>query len=250
MVSFVDEHRGIYGVEPICAVLPIAPSTYYERKTQLADPSRISLRARRDDVLCREIGRVCKANREVYGARKVWHQLRREGVEVARCTVERLMRNMGPRGAVRGRRPRTTIPGEEAARSKDLVDRTFSADGPNRLWVADLTYVPVRGGLVYAAFVVDVFSRKIVGWRVSRSLGTDLALDALEQALRSRHCTGDLRPSYPGANISERLGHNNIQITLDTYSHVLPNLRAEAADRLDKTIFSGENLASETLFEI
>ncbi len=241
MVSFIDDHRGTYGVEPICAVLPIAPSTYYEKKAQMADPSRLSFRARRDGFLCREISRIWKANREVYGARKVWHQLRREGVEVARCTVERLMRSMGIRGAVRGRKPRTTIPDAEATRSKDLVDRTFTADGPNRLWVADLTYVPVRGGFVYAAFVVDVFSRKIVGWRVSRSLGTDLALDALEQALCSRHCTdglvhhSDRGTQYVSIRYTERLAQAGIEPSVGSVGDSYDNALAESVIGLYKT---------------
>ena len=163
MMSFIDAHREFYGVEPICTVLPIAPSTYYERKAQRDDPSRVSLRAHRDEILCQEIRRVWTANRKVYGARKVWHQLRREGIEVARCTIERLMQTMGLQGAVRGGKPRTTTSCTEQVRSEDLVDRMFTASGPNRLWVADLTYVAVQGGFIYVAFVVDVFSRKIVG---------------------------------------------------------------------------------------
>ena len=223
-------------------MLPIAPSTYYEKKAQLADPSRMSFRARRDDVLCREISRICKTNREVYGVRKVWHQLRREGVdvEVAHCTMERLMRSMGLRGAVRGRKPRTTIPDAGAARSKDLVDRTFTADGPNRLWVADLTYVPVRGSFVYAAFVVDVFSRKIVGWRVSRSLGTDLALDALEQALCSRHCTdglvhhSDRGTQYVSIRYTERLAEAGIEPSVGNVGDSYDNVLAESVIGLYK----------------
>jgi transposase InsO family protein len=183
MVSFIGDHQGFYGVEPICGVLPIAPSTYYAHKACLADPTRLSERSRRDAVLRQAIMRVWKANRDVYGARKVWRQLRREGIEVACCTVERLMREMGLRGVVRGRKLRTTIPDEAAERPKDLAVRKFSADGPNRLWVADLTYVATWAGFVYVVFIIDVFSRMIVGWRVSRSLRSDLALDALEQAL-------------------------------------------------------------------
>jgi putative transposase len=192
MVSFIDDHQGSYGVEPICTVLPIAPSTYYEYKARLADPTRLPERARRDVFLRQEIRRVWKENREVYGARKVWRQLHREGIEAARCTVERLMREMRLWGVVRGRKPRTTIPDKASSRPADLVERKFTADGPNRLWVADLTYVATWIGFVYVAFIIDVFSRKIVGWRVSRSLRSDLALDALEQALYSRRHTGQL----------------------------------------------------------
>jgi len=192
MVSFIDEHQGVYGVEPICRVLPIAPSTYYKRKACLADPARLSERSHRDVVFRQEIRRVWEANRRVYGARKVWRQLCREGINVARCTVERLMRQMGLRGVIRGHKPRTTIPDQRSSRPADLVERNFTADGPNRLWVADLTYVATWIGFVYVAFVIDVFSRKIVGWRVSRSLRSDLALDALEQALYCRCRTGRL----------------------------------------------------------
>jgi len=192
MVSFIDEHQVSHGVEPICRVLPIAPSTYYKQKAFLADPSRLSERARRDAVLRREIRRVWEANRRVYGARKVWRQLHREGIDAARCTVERLMREMGLQGVVRGRKPRTTIPDKASLKPADLVQRKFTADGPNRLWVADLTYVATWVGFVYVAFIIDVFSRKIVGWRVSRSLRSDLALDALEQALYSRRHTENL----------------------------------------------------------
>jgi putative transposase len=191
-VSFIDGHRGVYGVEPICAVLPIAPSTYYERKAREADPERLPPRAKRDAALREEIRRVWEENFQVYGVRKVWRQLRREGVGVARCTVARLMRALGLEGAVRGRKFKTTVPDETAARPADLVDRHFTATRPNELWVADLTYVATWRGFVYVAFVIDVFARRIVGWRVSNSLRTDLALDALEQALHARPDTEDL----------------------------------------------------------
>ena len=186
MTSFIDEQRGDYGVEPICAVLPIAPSTYYEQKARQADPARLPERVQRDAALGKEIERVWHENRRIYGARKVWRQLQREGFKVARCTVERLMRNLGLAGAVRGHRIRTTISDEEAARPADLVERDFTATRPNQLWVADLTYAATWAGFVYVAFVIDAFSRRIVGWRVSQSLRSDLALDALEQALYAR----------------------------------------------------------------
>ena len=183
MVAFIDENRGAYGVEPICAVLPIAPSTYHEHKACLRNPQRRCTRAKRDEVLQGEIRRVWGENQCVYGAQKVWRQLKRDRVATARCTVERLMRHMGLRGAVRGRAFKvTTISDESMSRPLDLVQREFRATRPNELWVADLTYVATWRGFVYVAFVIDVFSRKIVGWRVSNSLRTDLALDALEQA--------------------------------------------------------------------
>jgi len=186
MTSFIDAQRDTYGVEPICAVLPIAPSTYHKCKAREADPTRRSKRAQRDEVLSEEIGRVWRENHSVYGARKVWKQLHREGIEAARCTIERLMRDLGLRGVVRSRKRKTTVTEDTVARPADLVQRNFAASHPDQLWVADLTYISTRSGFVYAAFVIDAYSRKIVGWRVSRSLRSDLALDALEQALYAR----------------------------------------------------------------
>ena len=186
MVAFIDEHRDEYGVDPICQLLPIGPSTSYEHVRARREPARRSNRAKRDEVLEGDIRRVWEDNRGLYGARKVWRQLRREKVEVARCTVERLMKRLGLRGVVRGRKVRTTVPAPVADRPHDLVEREFSADRPNRLWVADITYVSTWTGFVFVACVVDVFSRAIVGWRVSRSLGSDLAFDALEQTISAR----------------------------------------------------------------
>jgi transposase InsO family protein len=183
MVSFIDDHRDEYGVEPICEVLPIAPSTYYAVKQVEREPERASVRARNDTWLKGEIRRVWTENFQVYGARKIWRQLHREGIHVARCTVERLMREMGLHGAVRGRRFKvTTVPSGSGERPLDLVDRDFRASRPNELWVSDLTYVATWRGFVYVAFVIDAFARRIVGWWVSSSLRSDLALDALEQA--------------------------------------------------------------------
>ena len=174
MVAFVDAHRDSYGVESICAQLPIAPATYYSYRARALDPSLRPARQRRDEELTVEIRRVWDANLQVYGPRKVWRQLKqREGIQVARCTVERIMRRMQLRGAVRGRAFRiTTTPGMVTDRPLDLVARNFTATRPNQLWVADLTYVATWRGFVYAAFVVDVSSRRIVGWRVSNSLRT------------------------------------------------------------------------------
>ena len=185
-VAFIDDHRDDAGVEPLCRQLQIAPSTYYAHKAQEADVSKLSERVRRDRELCPEIERVWKENFGVYGVRKVWRQLQREGFGVARCTVERLMRRLGLRGVVRGKKPVTTIPSDLADRPEDLVKRSFKAERPNQLWVADLTYVRTWAGFAYVAFITDVFSRRIVGWQVSNSLRSDLALDALEQALHAR----------------------------------------------------------------
>jgi transposase InsO family protein len=187
MVAFIDEHRSMYGVEPICRVLPIAPSTYFKHKTDLRDPARRSARAQRDDVLRAIIRRIYEENHRVYGPRKVWKQMGREGLREARCRVRRLMRAMGLAGAVRGRAWTTTTASQpDAARPDDLVDRNFSATRPNQLWVSDFTYVATWRGFAYVAFVIDVLARRIVGWRVSSSLATDFVLDALEQAIYER----------------------------------------------------------------
>ena len=186
MIAFIDDHREVYGVEPICRVLPIAPSTYHAHVAQRADPSRVSARSVRDAQTCAAIRRVHEANFGVYGARKVWRQLGREGIAVARCTMERLMRDMGLRGVVRGRETRTTVSNPATRCPADLVKRQFRAPRPNVLWVSDFTYVATWQGFVYAAFVIDVFARRIVGWRVSRTAHAGFVLDALEQALHDR----------------------------------------------------------------
>jgi putative transposase len=181
MIAYVDAHRDRFGVEPICRVLPIAPSTYYQ-----ASRRPLSARQRRNEELKVEIRRVYDDNFGVYGARKVWRQLGREGISVARCTVERLMRELHLQGVRRGKTRRTTTPDATAPRPADLVERDFSATRPNQLWVADLTYVATWSGFVYVAFIIDAFSRFLVGWQASRSLRTDLALDALEMAIWRR----------------------------------------------------------------
>jgi putative transposase len=241
MVAFIDEHRGEYGVEPICQQLPIAPSTYHEQKAREGDPSRLPARAVRDAELREEIERVWKENFGVYGARKVWRQLVREEVPVARCTVERLMRALGLQGARRGRTYKTTLADESADRPADLVQREFSADRPNRLWVADLTYVATWTGFVYVAFVTDVFSRKIVGWRVSNSLRSDLALDALEQALAARPDLGELvhhsdrGVQYLSIRYTERLAEAGIEPSVGSVGDSYDNALAETIFGLFKT---------------
>ena len=195
MIAFIDAHRAEYGVESICAQLPIAPSTYYEHKARAIDPARAPQRIRRDLELQPEIRRVWNENFQVYGARKVWRQLKRDDIVVPRCTVERLMRQLGLRGAVRGRAFKVTTTSDgQLPRPADLVNRNFVVPRPNALWVSDLTYVATWRGFVYVAFVIDAFARRIVGWRASSSLRSDLALDALEQALyeRNRHDDGNL----------------------------------------------------------
>jgi transposase InsO family protein len=241
MVAFIDAHRGAYGVEPICAVLPIAPSTYYEAKAREADPTRLPMRARRDAQLRPEIDRVWRANRRVYGAKKVWKQLGREGIVVARCTVERLMRAEGLRGVVRGPRVRTTIPDLLADRPRDLVERAFQAERPNQLWVADFTYVATWRGMVYVAFVIDVFSRRIVGWRASASMRTDLALDALEQAVYDRETEtslvhhSDRGSQYLSIRYTERLAAAGIEASVGSRGDAYDNALAESIIGLYKT---------------
>ena len=186
MIAFIDAHRQAYGVEPICRVLPIAPSTSHEHAAKRRDPAGRSERAKRDEMLKGEVQRVFDENFRVYGARKVWRQLGRDGIAVARCTVARLMRAMGLQGAVRGKPVRTTRSDKAVPCPLDRVNRHFQAPQPNALWLADFTYVATWSGFVYVAFVIDAFARRIVGWRVSRSTHAAFVLDALEQALHAR----------------------------------------------------------------
>jgi transposase InsO family protein len=243
MVDFVEEHRDEYGVEPICAVLPIAPSTYHEHARRRREPARRPRRAKREDELRVHVRRVHQQSLGgVYGADKVWRQLRREGHSVARCTVERLMRAEGLRGAVRGRAfTVTTRPGDEAARPADLVKREFSATRPNQLWVADFTYVATWTGFVYVAFVIDVFARIIVGWRVSSSMRSDLALDALEQALHARPQReglihhSDRGSQYLAIRYTERLAAAGVERSVGTVGDSYDNALAETIIGLYKT---------------
>jgi transposase InsO family protein len=242
MTTFIDDHRETYGIEPICAVLPIAPSTYYEQKRRQSDPGRFPPRAQRDEVLRGHIGRVWKDNFEVYGIRKVWHQLKREGIEVARCTVERLMREMGLQGAIRGRKFKTTIVDLTETRPADLVDRNFTATRPNQLWVADLTYVATWSGFAYVSFVIDAYARRIVGWRASSSLRTDLALDALEQAIYDRPFAdaeapihhSDRGTQYLSIRYTERLTEAGIEPSVGSVGDSYDNALAESVIGLFK----------------
>lgn len=241
MVSFIEYQRQKHGVEPMCKVLPIAPSTYYEHRARQSDPELLPERAKRDAYLRPEIQRVWDANFQVYGARKVWLQLNREEIEIARCTVERLMRDMGLAGAVRGKKCKTTVPDDSAARPADLVNRDFTASGPNQLWVADLTYVATWRGFAYVAFVIDVFSRMLVGWRASSSLRTDLALDALEQSLWARDHTGglvhhsDRGSQYLSIRYTERLAEAGIEPSVGSVGDSYDNALAETVIGLYKT---------------
>lgn len=236
-MRFIEAHRERWGVEPICRALQVAPSTYY---AAVARPA--SARAMRDGELKAAIRRVWEANRRVYGADKVWAQLNREGTPVARCTVERLMRSMGLRGVVRGKTVRTTIPDEASSRPADLVARLFRAEAPNRLWVADLTYVRTFVGWVYVAFVVDVFSRFVVGWQASRSLSADLALDALEMALWARRAKrldglvhhSDRGTQYLAIRYTERLAEAGIAASVGSRGDSYDNALAESFHGLYK----------------
>ena len=243
MVTFIDAHRGAYGVEPICAELTIAPATYHAHKARQADPTRRPARSVRDAELKREICRVWTEHHGVYGSRKVWRQLQREGFVVARCTIERLMRELQLHGSVRGRRVRTTIPDDAANRPRDLVNRDFTATRPNQLWLADLTYVATRRGFVYVALVIDAFARCIVGWRVAGSLRTDLVLDALEQALCDRRPGpapnlvhhSDRGAQYLSIRYTERLAEAGIEPSVGSRGDSYDNALAESVIGLYKT---------------
>ena len=233
MVAFIDAHRSEHGVEPICEELQIAPSTYYEHRARQVDPERLPSRLKRDQALIPEIRRVYKENFGVYGARKVWRQLRREAFEVARCTVERLMRLVGLQGVVRGRKCRTTIAEDGAQQPLDRVKRQFHASRPNELWVADFTYVATWSGFVYVAFVIDVFARRIIGWRVARSMSAGLVLDALEQALWARSNVqgvvhhSDRGSQYLSICYSERLIEAGAQPSVGSVGDSYDNALAE-----------------------
>ena len=242
MKTFIDEHRPIYGVEPICKVLQIAPSTYYLHAARQADPAQRSARAQRDVVLMEQIQRVWDENFQVYGVRKVWRQLRREGLVVARCTVARLMRQMGLKGVVRGQVVKTTIRDQAAACPDDLVNRQFQAERPNALWVSDFTYVSTWQGFVYVAFVIDVFARCIVGWKVSSSMRTEFVLDALEQALAARRLArqgelihhSDRGSQYVSIRYTERLGEAGIAPSVGSVGDSYDNALAETINGLYK----------------
>ena len=238
MVTFIDDYREAYGVEPICAVVPIAPATYYEHKAREADPTRLPARAQRDALFKGEMQRVWDENFQVYGVKKVWKQLNREGLPVAR-----LMRSLGLQGAVRGRKCTTTIADDTAARPVDLVDRDFTATRPNQLWVSDLTYVATWRGFVYVAFVIDAYARRIVGWRASSSLRSDLALDALEQALYERQDDAadglvhhsDRGVQYLSIRYTERLAEAGIEPSVGSKGDSSDNALAESVIGLFKT---------------
>ena len=242
MVGFIDAHRDAHGVEPICNILPIAPSTYYDHLAKRADPSRLSDRARQDEALRPEILRVFEENWRVYGVRKVWRQLGREGFDVARCTVARLMKSMGIQGVIRGKPHRTTIPDKKAPCPLDKVNRQFRVPAPNMLWVSDFTYVATWKGFVYVAFVIDAYARKIVGWRVSSSAHAGFVLDALEQAVHDRRPGkgmglvhhSDRGSQYLSIRYTERLAEAGIEPSVGSVGDSYDNALAETINGLFK----------------
>ena len=243
MIAFVDAHRDHHGVEPICKVLPIAPSTYRDHAAKRRGPDRRSARSKRDDTLKPEIRRVFDTNFGVYGVRKVWRQLAREGIDVARCTVARLMRDLGLRGAVRGKAVRTTIADKAQPCPLDKVDRQFHAPAPNRLWVSDFTYVSTWSGFVYVAFIIDAFARRVVGWKVSRTADAGFVLDALEQAIHARRPAhgnrlihhSDRGSQYLSISYSERLAKAGIEPSVGSVGDSYDNALAESVIGLYKT---------------
>ena len=242
MKEFIDQHRDTHGVEPICKVLQIAPSCYRRHAARQRNPALCSARTQRDTVLAPHIQRVWQANMQVYGADKVWHQLNREGITVARCTVERLMRRMGLRGVRRGKVVRTTLGDAKAACPLDRVNRQFKAQRPNQLWVSDFTYVSTWQGWQYVAFVIDVYARRIVGWRQSSSMRTDFVLDALEQALYDRQPQrddalihhSDRGSQYVSIRYSERLAEAGIEPSVGSRGDSYDNALAETINGLYK----------------
>ena len=241
MIAFIDDHREAYGVEPICRVLPVAPSTCHEHVARLRDPARRSPRAKRDAALKVEVRRVFEENFRVYGVRKVWRQLKREGFDVARCTVARLMRQMGLEGAIRGKPIKTTRSDKAAPCPLDHVNRRFQASAPNRLWVSDFTYVATWAGFVYVAFVIDTY-RRIVGWRASRTAHAGFVLDALEQALHDRRPVqggglihhSDRGSQYLSIKYTERLAEAGIEPSVGSVGDSYDNALAETINGLYK----------------
>jgi putative transposase len=242
MIAFIDAHRAVYGVEPICRMLPIAPSTYHAHVARRTDPDRLPPRVKRDARLRPEIHRVWEENFQVYGVRKLWRQLRREGIGIARCTTARLMKQMGLAGTIRGKPVKTTISNPAAPCPRDKVNRQFHAPRPNALWVSDFTYVATWQGFVYVAFVIDVFARRIVGWRVSRSAQTGFVLDALEQALYDRRPVrrdglvhhSDRGVQYVSIRYTERLAEAGIEPSVGSVGDSYDNALAETINGLFK----------------
>ena len=243
MIAFIDDHRAVYRVEPICRVLPIAPSTYRMHAARRRDPSKVSARARRDGELLPQIRRVFDENFAIYGVRRVWRQLGRENMTVARCTVARLMHQMGLHGVVRGKALRTKVSDRATPCPADRVNRQFQAPRPNALWLSDFTYAATWQGFVYVAFVIDAYARRIVGWWISRTAHAGFVLDALEQALHDRlpieddslvHHS-DRGVQYVSIKYTDRLAEAGIEPSVGNFGDSYDNALAEAINGLYKT---------------
>ncbi len=258
MISFIDDQRIVYGVESICRVLPIAPSTYYAGLAVRADPTKASRRCQRDIELKPKIRQVWDDNWKVYGVRKTWRQLRREGVDVASCTVARLMADMGLRGVVRGKSLKTTFSDTSVPCPRDKVNRQFRALAPNILWVSDFTYVSTWQGFTYVAFIIDTFANRIVGWKVSRSAKTDFVLDALEQALYARRPDrsgklthhSDRGSQYVSIRYTERLAEAGIEPSVGSVGDAYDNALAETINGLYKTEVIRRRSSWKTMEEV
>ena len=258
MISFIDDQRTVYGVESICRVLPIAPSTYYARLAVRADPAKASPRCQRDLDLKPKIQKVWDDNWKVYGVRKAWRQLRREGVDVARCTVARLMASMGLRGIVRGKIIKTTFSDASVPCPRDKVNRQFRSTAPDILWVSDFTYVSTWQGFTYVAFIIDTFANRIVGWKVSKSAKTDFVLDALEQALYARRPDrsgklthhSDRGSQYVSIRYTERLAEAGTRPSVGSVGDAYDNALAETINGLYKTEVIRRRSSWKTMEEV
>ncbi|WP_438950251.1 IS3 family transposase [Psychrobacter submarinus] len=241
MVQFIDDYRGSYGVELICRVLPIAPSTYHRTKDLECCPERRSLRSQHDDYYLSEIKRIWQDSKCRYGTRKVWQQLKAEGIHPARCTVERLMRQHGMQGIWRGKGKITTKSRDDQKRADDLVNRNFNAHRPNQLWVADFTYIKTLSGWVYTAFIIDVFARAIVGWKVSDRMNTDMVMAALNQAIADRNHPKDVihhsdrGVQYLSIRYTDKMADSGVIASVGTTGDSYDNALAETVNGLYKT---------------
>ena len=241
-MSFIDGHREELGIEPICRELAVAPSSYHEHAARLADPGKRSARAQRDDTIKEQIKRVHDDSTGLYGTRKVWHQMRRDGAEVAKCTVERLMHAMGLAGVRRGKTTITTVSNPKAACPLDKVNREFKVNRPNALWVVDFTYVHTWAGFVYVAFVIDAYARRIVGWKVSTAPTASFVLDALEQAIHARKPSAndalihhsDRGVQYLAMNYTQRLAEAKLVPSVGSVGDSYDNALAETINGLYK----------------
>jgi len=241
-MSFIDSHREELGIEPICRELAVAPSSYHAHAARLADPAKRSARSRRDDEIKEQIGQVHEASSGLYGTRKVWHQMRREGSKVAKCTVERLMRAMGLAGVRRGKTTITTVSNPKSACPLDKVNRKFRVNRPNALWVVDFTYVHTWAGFVYVAFVIDAYARRIVGWKVSTAPTASFVLDALEQAIHARRPGpedglihhSDRGVQYLAMNYTQRLAEAKLVPSVGSVGDSYDNALAETINGLYK----------------